>query len=98
LEDLKWNIGGNQRPRRESPSLSHEKWVWQGIEPKTSEVTGAEINFEHRSCHSDSSIWRILWKPQICGKIQLSFAIMDSTLAIMMQFLVWLSWQLSSSL
>jgi hypothetical protein len=43
--------GGNLRCQRESPSLSHEEWVWPGIEPTTSEVTGADVNFEHQSYH-----------------------------------------------
>jgi hypothetical protein len=43
--------GGNLRCQRESPSLSHEEWVWPGSEPTTSVVTGADVNFEHRSYH-----------------------------------------------
>jgi hypothetical protein len=35
--------GGNLRCQRESPSLSHEEWVWPGIEPTNSEVTGADL-------------------------------------------------------
>jgi hypothetical protein len=42
-------VGGNRSPegnlrcQRESPTLSHEEWVWPGIEPTTSEVTGADM-------------------------------------------------------
>jgi hypothetical protein len=43
--------GGNLHCQRESPTLSHEEWVWPRIEPTTSEVTGADVNFEHRSYH-----------------------------------------------
>jgi hypothetical protein len=41
--------GGNLRCQRESPTLSHEEVG--SIEPTTSEVTGADVNFEHRSYH-----------------------------------------------
>jgi hypothetical protein len=34
-----------------SESLSHVEWVRPGIEPTTTEVTGTDINFEHRSYH-----------------------------------------------
>jgi hypothetical protein len=51
-------VGGNRSPwrkptlsERESPTLSHEELVGPGIEPTTSEVTGADVNFEHRSYH-----------------------------------------------
>jgi hypothetical protein len=44
------HVGGNRSPRRkptlserESPTLSHEEWVWPGIELTTSEVTGADV-------------------------------------------------------
>jgi hypothetical protein len=43
------DLRGDRRCQRESPSLSHEEWVWLGIEPTTSELTGADVNFEHRS-------------------------------------------------
>jgi hypothetical protein len=57
-------VGGNRSPRRKPTTLSHEEWVWPGIEPTTSEVTGADVNFEHRSYHS--ALWQphcALWQP-----------------------------------
>jgi hypothetical protein len=39
------NPGGDLRCQRESPTLSHEEWVCPGIEPTTSEVTGADVKF-----------------------------------------------------
>jgi hypothetical protein len=48
------NVGGNRSPRRK-PTLS-EEWVWPGIKPTTSEVTGADVNFEHRSYHSGATL------------------------------------------
>jgi hypothetical protein len=46
------NVGGNRSPGCcQSRPLSDEEWVWLGIEPTTSEVTGADVSFEHRSYH-----------------------------------------------
>jgi hypothetical protein len=61
-------VGGNRSHRkptlseRESPSLSHEEWVWLGIEPTTPEVTRADVNFEHRS-HPCATRTAHFWQP-----------------------------------
>jgi hypothetical protein len=52
--DLQCNVGGNWSPwwkPKLSSSLSDEEWVWPGIEPTTSVVIGADVNFEHQSYH-----------------------------------------------
>jgi hypothetical protein len=48
------NVGRNQNPgETKRVALSHEVWVWPGIKPGTSEVTGARCssNFSTMGWH-----------------------------------------------
>jgi hypothetical protein len=76
--------------QRESPSLSPEEWVWLGIEPTTSEVTGADVNFEHRS-NTTAPLWQPLG---MLGEVSPKFKTFAAWLETCMMSDEWL-WEMS---